>query len=126
MVVVLLALTYNECCHVNRYLVDKIKTAYEDGNLEAPAEILELHTELRRLSWEQRLQYVCRALFSERVFYTCFSEPKVSLNMCSRIPTFYRFCEEFESNTARIRYGKDGIVPHRERYVDALQKLGVM
>ena len=28
------------------------------GNLEAPAEILELHTELRRLEWEQRLQCV--------------------------------------------------------------------
>jgi hypothetical protein len=44
------------------YLVDKIKSAYEDGNLEAPAEVLELHTELRRLEWEQRLQCVVPAL----------------------------------------------------------------
>lgn len=37
-----------------------------------------------------------------------------------------RYCEEFENNTARIRYEEDGIVPHRERYVDSLKKLGVM
>lgn len=37
-----------------------------------------------------------------------------------------KYCEEFENNTARIRYEEDGIVPHRERYVDALQKFGVM
>mmetsp|Transcript_29921 Transcript_29921/g.89499 ORF Transcript_29921/g.89499 Transcript_29921/m.89499 type:complete len:1160 (-) Transcript_29921:51-3530(-) len=37
-----------------------------------------------------------------------------------------RFPEQFETNMSRIRYEEDGIVPHRERYVDALKKFGVM